>query len=164
MLSTKTHLLHQTAKKPRFIIGVIIGIFLSVTPLFFYIYRLIPETTEQITVLGVTIKAGAYGNINYYAYYFFTKLVFFTSFAIWFVTCRHWWRFSLLVPLAMLIFQILGIVNTSIEYIDEFDFWYSLPVVVPVLTLLIFVSRKMKFYVKSLDLLEEIKQELHNES
>lgn len=164
MLSTKTQHHRQTAKKPRFIIGVIIGIFLSVTPLIFYAYRLIPETTESISFLGFTIKAGAYGNINYYAYYFLTKMVFFSSFAIWFVTCRHWWRFALLVPLAMLVFQIVGIVNTSIDYIDEFDFWYSLPIVIPVLVLLIFISKKMNFYVQSLDLLDEINQEIKKES
>lgn len=164
MLSTKTPHPHQTAKRPKFIIGVIIGFFLAITPFLFYAYRLIPETTEQVSFLGLTIKAGAYGNINYYAYYFLTKSVFFISFAIWFVTCRHWWRFALLVPLAMITFQIVGIVNTSISYIDEFDFWYSLPVVIPVMALLLFIYKKMRFYVLSMDLMEEINTELKKES
>tara|TARA_R110002126_G_scaffold110951_2_gene248687 strand:+ start:363 stop:815 length:453 start_codon:yes stop_codon:yes gene_type:complete len=149
---------------PRFITGVIIGIFLAITPFIFYAYRLIPETTEQISFFGLTIKAGAYGNINYYAYYFLTKMVFLSCFSIWFVTCRHWWRFVILVPLAMLIFQVVGIVNTSISYIDEFDFWYSLPVVVPVLTILIYVAKRMRFYVVAMDLMDEIDDELNHES
>ena len=40
----------------------------------------------------------------------------------------------------MFLFQFLGVLNYELEYIDEFDFWYSLPVIVPILYFLIYIS------------------------
>lgn len=40
----------------------------------------------------------------------------------------------------MFLFQLTGVVNYKIEYIDEFDFWYSLPIILPILVLLIYIS------------------------
>lgn len=114
----------------------------------------------ETTFFGFTIKAGAHQSLNYYAYYTFTKLVFLMLFILWFFTCRYWWKHAILVPICMLIFQILGLINTSIDYIDEFDFWYSVPVVIPVAALLWVTSRKLSFYSKGFDLQEKIEIDL----
>ncbi len=140
--------------------GMAAGLYLVAVPFLFYAYRLIPTTLEETTILGVSIEAGAHGNLNYYAYYFFTKVVFAIGFCIWFLTCRYWWRWGILVPIAMLLFQIMGVVNTSISYIDEFDFWYSLPVVLPILAILVAISHKLRFYAQGLDLRDEIENEI----
>jgi len=40
----------------------------------------------------------------------------------------------------MFLFQLSGVINYKEGYIDEFDFWYSLPIILPILILLIYIS------------------------
>jgi SNF family Na+-dependent transporter len=40
----------------------------------------------------------------------------------------------------MFLFQLSGVINHQIQFIDEFDFFYSIPVIIPILLLLIFIS------------------------
>ena len=44
------------------------------------------------------------------------------------------------MPLRMFLFQLSGVINHQIQFIDEFDFFYSIPVIIPILLLLIFIS------------------------
>jgi hypothetical protein len=55
-----------------------------------------------------------------------------------------------------------GLVNTSIEYIDEFDFWYSIPIVIPVLVVLLAMAKKMRPYAYGLDLKEQLEKEIQD--
>ncbi len=59
---------------------------------------------------------------------------------IWFLTSRNWWKYAILVPFTTFLFQLSGVVNAQLEYIDEFDFWYSLPVVLPILFFIVYIS------------------------
>jgi len=133
---------------------------LVAVPFIFYAYRLISTKTTSLSFLGFTIEAGAHGNMNYYAYYFLSKLSFLFAFIVWYLTCRHWWKYAILVPICMLIFQMAGLVNTSIDYIDEFDFWYSLPIVLPIVVILLTLSKKMAPYALSRDLREQLEDEI----
>ncbi len=160
--STKEQPLLKTDRTSKFIIGIVAGLYLVTIPFLFYAYRLVPVSLTEVSVLGLDIKAGPHGNLNYYAYYFLTKLTFLIAFIIWFLTCQYWWRWTILVPICMTIFQILGIVNTSVSYIDEFDFWYSIPIVLPVCVILFFLSKRLRFYAIGLDLKDQIENEINN--
>ena len=70
----------------------------------------------------------------------FTKIIFVLLTGLWFLTSQNWWKYAILVPFTMFLFQLSGVINAQMEYIDEFDFWYSLPVVLPILFFLIYIS------------------------
>lgn len=163
MASRKEPLLLAMDRRKKLLIGVVVCIVISATPFLFYAYRLISTETTSVSFLGMTIEAGAHGNMNYYAYYFLGKLTFLIAFAVWYLTCSHWWKHAILIPTSMLIFQIAGIVNTSIDYIDEFDFWYSLPVVIPILGFLMLMAREMRHYAYAIDLKEQLEEEVNKE-
>lgn len=155
------HRLRRTDRRTKLLIGVVVFILIATIPFLFYSYRLISTETESIIFLGFfKIEAGSHGNMNYYAYYFLTKLTFLIAFCIWFLTCSHWWKYAILVPICMLIFQMAGLVNTSINYIDEFDFWYSLPVVIPIVAFLLLAAHKMRPYAYGMDLKEQLEHEI----
>lgn len=156
----KALLLRPTDRGSKLLIGVVVALVLLITPFLFYSYRLVPVTLEETNVLGMNIKAGAHGNLNYFAYYLFTKLVFLLLFCVWFITCHHWWRWAILVPISMLTFQVTGVLNTSVGYIDEFDFWYSLPVVLAVTIFMVAIAKKLNFYATGLDLKDQIEEEI----
>ena len=166
----KERLRLPTDRGKRLFIGMAIAIFFLAVPFLFYAYRLIPveiiedgatKPFDKATIFGITIEAGGHYSLNYYAYYFFSKMVIMLCFVVWYYTCRHWWRQFIIIPICMFAFQILGLVNTSISYIDEFDFWYSLPVVFPFSIILFITSRKWVRYRKSLDVVEEMEAEIN---
>ncbi|MGB5818853.1 MAG: hypothetical protein WBG90_05160 [Saonia sp.] len=151
---------HQMGRGKRLFIGITIGLLLVLIPFFFYSYRLFAKTSLEWDTGIFIIGSGGFQNLQYFAHALFSKLIFCFSFIIWYLTCKHWWRIALLVPIAMLLFQISGVINYNIGYIDEFDFWFSLPVVLPILAILIITSRKLSPYAQAMDLRDEIEEEI----
>ena len=91
----------------------------------------------------------------------FTKIIFVLLTGIWFLTSKNWWKYAILVPLTLFLFQLSGVVNDKIKYIDEFDFWYSLPVILPILFFLIYISYVIsKKQGGSDDLKDDVDQEI----
>ena len=113
---------------------------LIATPFLFYLYRLAPsDSTEWDTIFG-TVKSGGFSNVQSYFYTLFTKLLFVILTGIWFLTSRNWWKYAILVPFTMFLFQLSGVINYNIQYIDEYDFWYSLPVIIPIVVFTVYLS------------------------
>tara|TARA_B100000949_G_C14120029_1_gene382152 strand:- start:76 stop:522 length:447 start_codon:yes stop_codon:yes gene_type:complete len=139
---------------------VLLTIFLVATPFLFYFYKFAPKGAEEWETLFGTITSGGFDNVQIYLHALVTKLTFVLLTGIWFLTSRNWWRYAILIPFTMFLFQLSGVVNFKISYIDEFDFWYSLPIILPILILLVYIS-----YIaskKSGDS-DELKQEVDNE-
>ena len=97
------------------------------------------DSKEWNTLIG-TIQSGGFGSVQMYMHALFTKIIFVMLTGIWFLTSQNWWKYAILVPLTLFLFQLSGVVNAKMEYIDEFDFWYSLPVVLPILFFIIYIS------------------------
>ncbi|MCT8340533.1 hypothetical protein MG296_10745 [Flavobacteriaceae bacterium TK19130] len=115
-------------------------IFLVATPFLFYLYQFAPSDEKVWKTAVGHINAGGFGNVQIYLHALLTKLTFVLLTGIWFLTSRNWWKYAILIPFTMFLFQLTGVVNYKIEYIDEFDFWYSLPIILPILVLLIYIS------------------------
>lgn len=151
----------QTDKKRRILIGVLISILLVATPFLFYFYKYAPaESTEWETLLG-TISSGGFGSVQSFMHALFTKLTFIMLTGTWFLTSSNWWKYSILIPLTMFLFQLSGVINYKIQYIDEFDFWYSLPVILPILFFLIYISYRIGGRIdENKDLKEQVDEEI----
>lgn len=150
----------RTDRKVKLFFGGSIALLLILSPFLFYLYRLAPQDSNYWKTPLFSISSGGFGSVQSFAHAFFTKLLFIIYFTIWFLTAKDWWKYAILVPLTMFLFQLSGVINYSIQYIDEYDFWYSLPVVMPVIVFLIWLSRKLRFYNKALDIKEQIDKEL----
>ncbi len=151
----------QTDRKKTFISGVLLSLCLIATPFLFYIYKYAPSDPGETwdTIFG-TVEAGNFGNVQSYMHALFTKITFVLLTAIWFVTSRNWWKFAILVPLTMFLFQLSGVINHQIRFIDEFDFFYSIPVIIPILLLLIFISYQIS---KKTEAAEDLNAEANEE-
>jgi hypothetical protein len=138
--STKTNTkFRQTDRKKNILTGVFLSLLLIATPFLFYIYKYAPDAKEWDTIFG-TIRSSGFLNVQSYMHAVFTKITFIMLTTIWFLTSNNWWKYAILVPLVMFLFQFLGVLNFELEYIDEFDFWYSLPIILPILFFLIYIS------------------------
>lgn len=152
---------HQTDKKQSYINGVLLTIFLVTTPFLFYFYKFAPKGEEEWKTIFGTITSGGFDNIQIYLHALVTKLTFVLLTGIWFLTSKNWWRYAILIPFTMFLFQLSGVINFKISYIDEFDFWYSLPIIIPILVLLIYVSYIARK--KSINNEDELKKEVDDE-
>ncbi|MEM7087126.1 MAG: hypothetical protein AAF489_13145 [Bacteroidota bacterium] len=113
------------------------------TPFIFYIYKYAPSGTKEWDTIFGTITANGFTSAKSFAHAVFTKLTFVMLTGIWFLTSKNWWKFAILVPLTLFLFQLFGVLNQELQYIDEYDFWYSLPVVLPVLFFMTYISYRM---------------------
>ena len=160
-LLTKMNTRRQTTdREKKSILGYAIWIFLVVSPFLFYLYRIAPRDSQEWNVGLFTINSGGFQNVSFFFHALFTKLILCSITTLWFFTCQNWWRYAILVPITMFLFQLTGVLNQNIEYIDEYDFWYSLPVVLPIIVFLVFSSMKIKKYTLTLDLKDEIDNEI----
>ncbi len=62
----------------------------------------------------------------------------------------------------MFLFQLTGVINHQVQFIDQYDFWYSLPIVIPVIVALIWWSSRLYIKSKLLDLRSQIENELES--
>jgi len=79
---------------------------------------------------------------------------------LWFFTCKHWWYHTLLVPIAMYIFQIIVTLNTETKYMDEFQLIYLLPVMAIVIPSIYLIRARIFNKVNNADkTFEELEEE-----
>jgi len=119
---------------------VLFTIFLVSTPFLFYLYKYAPSESRVWNTLLGTIDSGGFNNVQAYLHAMATKITFLLLTGIWFYTSKTWWKYAILIPFTMFLFQLSGVINYKEGYIDEFDFWYSLPIILPILILLIYIS------------------------
>jgi hypothetical protein len=138
--NTKSRL---TDRKVSFYTGVLISIILVLTPFVFYIYKYAPADSQVWeTPLG-TITANGFLSVQSFIHAAFTKITFVLLTGIWFLTAKNWWKHAILVPFTLFLFQLLGVINHELQYIDMFDFWYSLPLIIPILMFMIYISYRI---------------------
>ena len=150
----------QTDKKISFKKGVAISLLLIATPFLFYIYTIAPADSKEWDTIFGSIEAGNFKSVQTFLHALFTKITFVLLTLIWFLTSNNWWKYAILVPLTMFLFQLFGVISSKLQFIDEFDFWYSLPFIIPILAFLIYISIRIS---KKPDLSYELKNDVKEE-
>lgn len=140
---------------------VIIALLILVLPFLFYLYRLAPDTPVWETS-WFTLNSGVWESAYFYLWLILTKLLLIFSLSIWFITCKHWWRYVILVPLIIELFKFSSVYSNTGLVMDEIEYLHSLPFTIPVVILIIFISRKINYYSKYLDLNNEMNAEIES--
>jgi len=123
----------RTGRKNLFIGGVI-------APFLFYSYEYFPKT--KILETPFFESETSFRDWNAYAWYMTGKLIPFYLLLLWFASCRHWWYWIILVPIAMYAFQIWGLIVESNE-IDENEIFYVLPIMMVIVPLVYLIRAKI---------------------
>ncbi len=149
-------------RKKRLIIGGVIALLLAMTPFLFYLYKYAPNNSKTWETFLFTIETKSFSNAQNFIHALFTKITFVVVTTLWFITAKHWWKWAILIPLIMFLFQLLTVINYQTSYIDEFDFWYSLTIIIPIIVFLIWISNELNKTIGDLDLKDEIEEELES--
>ena len=139
----------KTDKKPK-IVGGIIVFLIAITPFLFYSYKSLPEDTQVWETSFFTIKT-AFFSINTYFWFALGKFIPLYLLLLWFFTCKHWWHWILLIPIAMYAFQLWGVVNES-EGLDELEIYYIIPLMMVLVPAVYLIRAKLFNKVRGDDL------------
>lgn len=156
----------KNKKRHSLLSGSIILILIITTPYLLYFYQSIPAdfSDEMLienweTIFGV-VQGGRYMKAQTFIYYFFSKFVPLLLLFIWFITNKHWWVHSLIIPISVYTFQLISVVNDSEEFFDSVDFIYSVPITAIILVILYFIRSKMAIYILAMDLKKEMDENM----
>jgi hypothetical protein len=128
--------------KSAIIIGSIIGVFISCSPYFFYLYESVPLSQTWKTTF-FTYDSQGWGDANFAMWVLTGKILPLIFLVIWFFTNKHWWYHSLLVPIAMYVYQIMGFFSDETKFIDEFQLMYMVPVMAIIIPSIYLIRARM---------------------
>lgn len=115
---------HSITDRKSLVIGGFVVFLIAISPVLFYLYRSFPET--QIWETSFFTIETKFPDFYSYAWYFTGKFIPLYLLLLWFFTCKHWWHWIILVPIAMYAFQLWGVINQS-NNIDELELIYLFP-------------------------------------
>ena len=130
----------QDKGKSSLFIGGIIVLIIASTPFLFYSYESFPNTKVWETSL-FTIKT-TYPSVAHLAWYSVGKGIPILLLMLWFFTCRHWWHWIILVPIAMYTFQLWGIMNENWG-LDELELIYLFPLLMVLVPAVYLIRAKL---------------------
>tara|TARA_R110002073_G_scaffold335404_1_gene527291 strand:+ start:53 stop:595 length:543 start_codon:yes stop_codon:yes gene_type:complete len=156
--SKESHSKFQEADKKGVLIkGSFIATLIAITPYLFSLYNSVPSTQVWDTLLFY-YDSKSWENANLVFWIFTGKIIPLLLLFIWFFTCKHWWFHSLIVPLAMYIFQIFDLFFQDQE-LDKFQLIYMIPVMAIVIPSIYLIRARLFNKIndanKSLEELEE---------
>lgn len=150
---------YKIHNRKTFILEFMICLFLIMIPYLFYTYRLVPKAlTWEASIFK--IYTGDYVNVHTFIWLVYCKMLFVFSYIIWFMTNKHWWKYALLIPLTMFFLQLITVLSPRAGSIDEIEFWYSLPIALPIIILIIWLSKRLNYHILTLDLQGEVEMEV----
>jgi hypothetical protein len=156
--STK-HLNHYKTDKKSLVIGGVVVLLIAITPFLFYLYESFPEI--QIWETSMFTIETSFPNWYAFAWYFTGKAIPLYLLLLWFFTCKHWWHWIILVPIAMYAFQLWGVLNES-NNLDSLEIYYLLPLMMILVPFVYVIRAKLFDKVRGNDLKafeEELGQE-----
>lgn len=127
--------------KKNLIRGGIIVLILALTPFLYYSYESFP-TDSQVWKTSLFNLTTRYPSFYHYAWFLTGKLIPVIILLIWFFTCKHWWHWIILVPLAMYVFQLFSIINENYN-VDEVEIFYLIPLMMILVPFVYLIRAKM---------------------
>ena len=137
----------------KLIIEGLLVVLIALSPIFFYSYKYVPITTEDVKILGITFTRNGFDEVQMAFYYYCTKVIPLFLLIIWFITSKNWWYHAILIPIAMYSFQLYNIIQYSSGRIDENEIFYIIAVTMVIVPIVYFIRIKLvDKYVHGIDL------------
>jgi hypothetical protein len=94
-------------------------------------------------------------------YFFGLKMAILIPLLIWFFTSPYWWRYALLSPILLNVFQIWeALQNTT--YADEISFYYAAPWILLITAILLYMDKKVSYATFMFYSKNEIQKQIDN--
>lgn len=148
----------KKVKSKSLVTGSLIALVIAATPYIFYTYESLPNSKTWETFL-FTYEANWYEEVKVSFWTMMTKFIPLLLLIIWFFTCKHWWYHVILIPMGMFLFQLITVINDDIQYTDETEFWYVLPIMLIIVPFVYLMRVKLFKTINSEDL-DDLEEEI----
>ena len=132
------------------ILGSIIATILAITPFLFTLYKSVPDRKIWSTFL-FTYDSKYYESALIMVWTLSSQAIPLLLLLIWFFTNRHWWYHSLLVPIAMYVFQIIETLNSDLYFTDQNLIIYLLPVMIVIIPSIYLIRARFFYRINTID-------------
>ncbi len=130
----------KTDKKSLFVGGIVV-LLITISPFIFYAYRNFSTETQVFSSSFFSFTT-SFNSLNTFVWFLVSKAVPLYLMLLWFFTCKHWWHWIILVPIAMYAFQLWGILNES-QGLDELEIYYLFPLMMILVPLVYLIRAKL---------------------
>lgn len=151
----------QGADRKSLFHGGITVIIIALSPFVFYAYDSFPASQVWETPFGL-LETG-FKSWVVFAWYLLGKIVPLGLLLLWFFTCRHWWHWIILVPIAMYAFQIWAVLRESRGAVDELELVYIVPLLFVLVPFVYLIRAKLFNKMRGSDL-QSFEEELRKET
>ena len=80
---------------------------------------------------------------------------------LWFISSASWWRYSLLSPIIIYVYQIWE-THQDTQYLDSYGNLNAFPAILSVILILILISNLLRYRYGILDIYESVEDELES--
>ena len=141
-------------KKDLLIVFIIIAL-----PFLFYLYLLVPMS-KKWNIIFFNVEFNYFDDAQTFVWTLLTKILTFLILCLWFLTCKHWWRYAIIVPITIECYKIFEVINSDFEYFDN-KFLISIPFTLPIILLLLYLANKLNYYSQSINTSAELDEEIN---
>tara|TARA_R110001592_G_scaffold39973_1_gene131408 strand:+ start:27 stop:1328 length:1302 start_codon:yes stop_codon:yes gene_type:complete len=136
----------------------ITAIIISVCTLYFdyYIFYKFPNTSK---IIGFGKEPFGFTDVEAAMYFFAIKIALLIPILIWFFTSPNWWRYALLSPILLTVFQLWEGFQMA-DKVDETSFYYAAPWLFIVIAIVLYLDKKVSYAKNILESKHEIKRKV----
>ncbi len=132
--------LYHRSKIDYFFIVIII-----LSPFAFYLHLLAPDDMKVWDTFMFTIDAGYFEFVEYYLWIYSYKLLILILLIIWFLTCKHWWKFILCVPISFEIYKLVSFINDRYSLFEDYSIVDGLPFIMITILILLGIKKRLSY-------------------
>jgi len=141
----------------RDVISIMLIIF---STLLYFVFNEIPEGFKTIDLCFFEIGSFAFPDIAQLIQYLKMKFLILIFALIWYFSCKHCWESAILVIIAIELSKVITALNSTNYALDEIDYIISLPITIPIIIILAFISKKLNAYNLTLNLRSTLDDEI----
>lgn len=112
----------------------------------YYFDSSIPNDLKEISLFNFTIRSYYFEDIGTLVYILKMKVYLIIMSVVWYFTSKEWWKSSILVIITIEVLKLISAFSPNQRYMDEIEFISSLPITIPIIVLLIYISKKIKSF------------------
>ena len=145
----------------RKIFEIVGSIILASIPFWYILTRLIPDGTKSYSFGWFYVHDHGFQNLSIFIWYLSLKIFILIPLMIWFISCKAWWRYSILVPIILYTYQLWETLKQDSQIIDEFELLKAAPAILFILGLVLFLSNRIKYQYKIYDVYMDMVKEIN---
>jgi len=117
-------------------------VLICITALWFFPYK-IPEGVTEVQFMGITMGSNGFNDFSMFFWYASRKFMVVVFLAIWYVSCPYWWKFAIIAPLGIFLFQFYESFQ-DVTHLESFGNLRVLPIVILTILNIISISKLVK--------------------